>query len=230
MRAKHTVGRKAKMTQPIAGWYTDPAGDTTKLRYWDGTKWTDSLMDAPAPEPQAAPATETQPAAPAASVSEAQAAPQEAPATEAQAAPQPAAQAAPQPAPQPAAQAAAQPAPQPAPQPTAAYDAAYQQPAEQPIYSDPNTTAIYVNYADAPLYYVSPQDTTLRLVAFILALISTITMGFAVIPLAWMIPMTVMTWQIYKGKRANTVGFDVCSLIFLNLVSGILLLVSTKEE
>lgn len=198
------------MTQPIAGWYTDPAGDTTKLRYWDGTKWTDSLMDAPAPEPQPASVTETQPAAPAASAPEAQAAPQEAPATEAQAVPQPDAQ--------------------PAPQPTAAYDAAYQQPTEQPIYSDSNATPIYVSYGDMPLYYVSPQDTTLRLVAFILALISTISMGFAVIPLAWMIPMTVMTWQIYKGKRANTVGFGVCSLIFLNLVSGVLLLVSTKEQ
>lgn len=192
------------MTQPIAGWYTDPAGDTSKLRYWDGAKWTDELMDAPAPQSNTASA-----ATPSDSPSEAQA--------------------------------------------TSAYDAAYQQPVGQPVNTaaqpaqpaeqqyqqvDPSGTVvsqdtyapIYVNYADASLYYVSPQDTTLRLVAFILALISTISMGFAIIPLAWMIPMTVMTWQIYKGKRANTVGFGVCSLIFLNLVSGILLLVSTKEE
>lgn len=165
------------MTQPIAGWYTDPAGDTTKLRYWDGTKWTDSLMDAPAPQPEATSASaETQAAAPTSQTPST-------PVSEA-----------------------------------------------QTVVSQDTYAPIYVNYADAPLYYVSPQDTTLRLVAFILALISTITMGFAVIPLAWMIPMTVMTWQIYKGKRANTVGFDVCSLIFLNLVSGILLLVSTKDQ
>ena len=28
-------------TTPVAGWYPDPSGDTTKLRYWDGTQWTD---------------------------------------------------------------------------------------------------------------------------------------------------------------------------------------------
>ncbi len=179
------------MTAPIAGWYPDPAGDATKLRYWDGTKWTDSLMDA---------AAATQP-----------------------------------------------------PQPESAYNAAYQQPADpaaQQTYAPPAGDSavppvpptqqpqpdyaqaqypVYAGYADAPLYYVSPQDSTLRLVAFILALLSTVTAGFAIIPLAWMIPMTVMTWGIYKGKRPNTVAFDVCSLIFLNVVGGILLLVSNKD-
>jgi len=144
------------MTAPIAGWYADPAGDTSKLRYWDGTKWTDSCMDYPS--------------------------------------------------------AATQPAGQPVP----------------PVQVDCSQT--YVNYADMPLYYVSPQDSTLRLIAFILALLSTITAGWLIIPLAWMIPMTVMTWGVYKGKRPNTVAFGVCSLIFLNVVGGILLLVSTKDE
>lgn len=225
------------MTEPIAGWYTDPAGDTSKLRYWDGAKWTDNLMDAPAPEPQSAASIEPQAAAAAGTA---------------------AATASGEPTNSAAAVVAESQVKQPE-QSTTAYDAAYQQPSGNPAFStatqpgqpgqpgqpsqpgQPGVPAatvvsqdtyapIYVNYGDAPLYYVSPQDSTLRLVAFILALISTITMGFAVIPLAWMIPMTVMTWQIYKGKRANTVGFDVCSLIFLNVVGGILLLVSTKEE
>lgn len=195
------------MTSPIAGWYADPAGDASKLRYWDGTKWTDSCMD----------------------VAAATAAPQGEPAT-----------------------AQSQPGP--------AYDAAYQQPAATPPTGIPVTpqpgaatqpgapgsvpnagqptytqTSVYVNYADpayadAPLYYVNQQDSTLRLIAFILALISTVTAGWAIIPLAWMIPMTVMTWGVYKGKRPNTVAFGVCSLIFLNVVGGILLLVSTKDE
>jgi hypothetical protein len=37
--------RMSDVQQP-AGWYTDPAGDATKLRYWDGNNWTDQLMDA----------------------------------------------------------------------------------------------------------------------------------------------------------------------------------------
>jgi hypothetical protein len=35
-------------TQIPAGWYADPSGDTTKLRYWDGTTWTEQTSDATA--------------------------------------------------------------------------------------------------------------------------------------------------------------------------------------
>ena len=45
------------MTNAQPGWYPDPAGDTGKLRYWDGTQWTDHLA-----EPQ--PARAAQRAAP----------------------------------------------------------------------------------------------------------------------------------------------------------------------
>lgn len=34
--------------QASAGWYPDPAGDATKLRYWDGSQWTDQVQDATA--------------------------------------------------------------------------------------------------------------------------------------------------------------------------------------
>lgn len=37
-----------------AGWYPDPSGDATKLRYWDGERWTDDYADAQ-PNAQAAP-------------------------------------------------------------------------------------------------------------------------------------------------------------------------------
>tara|TARA_B100000678_G_scaffold147699_1_gene123304 strand:+ start:389 stop:637 length:249 start_codon:yes stop_codon:yes gene_type:complete len=74
------------------------------------------------------------------------------------------------------------------------------------------------------------SDKTLRLVAFILNLVSTISAGWLIIPLAWMIPMTVISWGIYKGEKRNTVTFGVCTLIFVNLISGILLLVSSKDD
>ena len=31
------------MTQPTAGWYPDPSGDVTRIRYWDGAKWTEHV-------------------------------------------------------------------------------------------------------------------------------------------------------------------------------------------
>jgi hypothetical protein len=60
--------------------------------------------------------------------------------------------------------------------------------------------------------------------------ISCVAIGWLVIPLAWLIPMTIMTYGVYKGKRKNTIALGVCSIIFASLVSGICLLVSTKED
>jgi hypothetical protein len=34
---------------PVAGWYPDPA-DESKIRYWDGEKWTDHVADRNAPQ------------------------------------------------------------------------------------------------------------------------------------------------------------------------------------
>lgn len=74
------------------------------------------------------------------------------------------------------------------------------------------------------------NDKTLRLIAYIFSLITTIAFGWMIIPLAWMIPMTIISYGIYKGTKKNTVAFAVCMLLFVNLVSGILLLVADKDE
>jgi len=39
------------MADQQTGWYPDPAGDVTKLRYWDGMQWTEHLTDALASSP-----------------------------------------------------------------------------------------------------------------------------------------------------------------------------------
>lgn len=63
-------------------------------------------------------------------------------------------------------------------------------------------------------------DRNLRLTAFILNIISMVALGWTLLPLAWMIPMTVMSWGIYKGTRANTVAFGVCNLLFVNTMGA----------
>ncbi|MDR3136357.1 MAG: DUF2510 domain-containing protein [Coriobacteriales bacterium] len=40
------------MAEQQAGWYPDPSGDTSKLRYWDGSQWTDQFADAAPPQQQ----------------------------------------------------------------------------------------------------------------------------------------------------------------------------------
>lgn len=80
------------------------------------------------------------------------------------------------------------------------------------------------------IYEVSSQDKTLRLINFIFCIISAAASCWLILPLAWMIPMTVHSWSIYKGKKPNTVAFGVCTLIFVSIVGGILLLVSKKDN
>lgn len=142
--------------QPVAGWYPDPSGDPSKLRYWDGTQWTNDFANAQPSYPTGGPANPANPGGPAA----------------------------------------------------------------QPYYGQAVPAAGYVQ---------SNNDTTLRLIAFILCIVSTVSVCWAIIPLAWMIPMTVRCWGIYKGTKPNTTAFGVCTLIFVSIIGGILLLVSKKD-
>lgn len=101
----------------------------------------------------------------------------------------------------------------------------------QPTYTQPTyTQPTYQEAAAGALYPMTDTDRTLRLISFIFCIVCLIACCWAVIPLAWMIPMTVRAWGIYKGTKPNTVGFDVCMLIFFSLVSGILLLCSNKDR
>ena len=149
---------------------------------------------------------------------------------------QPGAQPAPQPGgcSQPGQQPGSQPSGQPGCQPGQPYGqpgaqgyqpGGYGQPAQQPY--QPYQTE-FIGYPAT--YPMTETDRTLRLIAFVFMVVSTVSVCWALIPLAWMIPMTVVAWGIYKGTRPNTVAFGVCSLIFVSLVAGILLLVSNKDR
>lgn len=165
------------MSNPVAGWYPDPAGDQSKLRYWDGQGWTDRFMNNPQADAARASNAGNQ-------------------------------------------------------QTTAAYttDTNYQNQDVQGAQANPYNVQVNIVDPTQKTYDLSSDDKTLRLIAFIFAIISTVSAGVFILPLCWMIPMTVYCWKLYKGTRANTVAFGVCTLIFLSVVSGILLLVSTKEE
>lgn len=129
------------------GWYADPSGDVSKLRFWDGVQWTDQYMDA----------------------------------------------------------------------------SAQVQAATNPV---PSAQAVM---APGQIYPMSETDRTLRLIAFIWNILCTVGCAILILPLAWMIPMTVRSYGIYKGTKPNSTAFDVCTLLFVGLVSGILLLCSRKD-
>lgn len=188
------------MTNAQPGWYPDPAGDTGKLRYWDGTQWTDHLAE-PQPAPGAADATPGAQAAPAQNGADPSAAQNGGPSFVTP--------------------------PRPTTPPsytTASFVGAV--PYDAPASSGP----AYASGAVEAPYAPAEEDRTLRLVAFVFAVLCTVSVCWAIIPLAWMIPMTVRCWGIYKGTKPNTTAFGVCTLIFLSLVGGILLLVSKKDQ
>ena len=55
--------------------------------------------------------------------------------------------------------------------------------------------------------------------------VSPLIMGFTyLIPLAWMLPMTVVLKNKIKNNESIGVGFKVCTLLFCSIISGICLL------
>lgn len=198
------------MTNAQPGWYPDPAGNTGKLRYWDGTQWTEHYA-----EPQPAASTPEGAAGAGTGAADASAA------SGAPGAGAPGADPG----------SGAGPSFVTPPRPTAPPSYTTASFVGAAPYSTPGASGAAGGGASAATPYApSNDDRTLRLVAFVFAVLCTVSVCWAIIPLAWMIPMTVRCWGIYKGTKPNTTAFGVCTLIFLSLVGGILLLVSQKDE
>ena len=144
------------MTNAQPGWYPDPSGNTSKLRYWDGGQWTDNFTDAVQAQPQVV--------------------------------------------------------------------------VQETTYSNPNGSQTKVEQVYYPQASPTDTDKTLRLIAFIFCILSTVAVGWLLVPLAWTIPMTIHCWGLYKGTKQNSTAFGICTLIFVSRVGGILLLISKKEK
>lgn len=74
----------------------------------------------------------------------------------------------------------------------------------------------------------SSSGSTMKMVAFVFCLIGTITLGFALIPLIWCIPMTVKVYNAWKYNEKVSVAFSVCTVLFVSLIGGLLLLISDE--
>ena len=80
------------------------------------------------------------------------------------------------------------------------------------------------------IYLMSESDRTLRLMAFAFNVLTTLAVAWLIVPLLWMVKMDMMSWEIYKGTRPNTVAFGVVSLFALSPIGGVLLLCSKKDR
>lgn len=71
-------------------------------------------------------------------------------------------------------------------------------------------------------------DSGLLVAAKVLMILTCVGLGWTLIPLAWLIPMTCKIGKRQKGGEKLSTGFKVCTLIFGNLISGILLLCDSE--
>ena len=61
-------------------------------------------------------------------------------------------------------------------------------------------------------------------VAKVFMIISCVVIGWTLIPLAWLIPMTCKISKRETSREKLSTGFKVCTLLFANTIAGILLL------
>ena len=73
------------------------------------------------------------------------------------------------------------------------------------------------------------RDDDLLKVAFVFCIISIIFTGFAILPLCWMIPLTICLYNKIQKKEPISIAFKIVILFFVNIVAGILLLVGDEN-
>ncbi|WP_051538290.1 zinc ribbon domain-containing protein [Butyrivibrio proteoclasticus] len=113
---------------------------------------------------------------------------------------------------------AAQPAPVPAPAP------AYQ-PVQPTVQYQPAYQPQYNAYAPAR------QDDGMTTAIKILMIVGCVFGGFCyLIPLAWKIPMTVVYFNKVKRGEPISTAFKVCTLLFVSLIAGILMLCQGESQ
>ena len=78
---------------------------------------------------------------------------------------------------------------------------------------------------EPPYYDAAPRrDESMCTVVKVFLILGCISIGWAIIPLAWCIPMTVSIFRKLNSGEPIGTGLKVCTLLFVNLVAGILLL------
>lgn len=82
----------------------------------------------------------------------------------------------------------------------------------------------YTNQVKTKKQNNTAQPTTLQTIAKVFMILGCIFNAFWIISLVWTIPMTTSyTSKINSGESVG-VGFKICSLLFVNLIAGILML------
>ncbi len=68
------------------------------------------------------------------------------------------------------------------------------------------------------------KDDTMEIIVKIFLILGCISSGWALIPLLWTIPITVSIFGKLKRREPIGTGLKICTLLFVNLIAGIILL------
>ena len=66
----------------------------------------------------------------------------------------------------------------------------------------------------------------IKIAAKVFMVISCVVMGLWIITLAWTIPMTSSYSRKINNNEPVSIGFKICTLLFVNVIAGILMLCS----
>ena len=70
----------------------------------------------------------------------------------------------------------------------------------------------------------------LAIASKVFLILGCIAQGFLLLPLAWCLPITISVCNRMKRNEPVGVGLKVCSLLFVNLLGGILLLCRSDNK
>lgn len=74
------------------------------------------------------------------------------------------------------------------------------------------------------------RDEAMCTVTKVFLILGCISIGWLLIPLAWCIPITVRVFQSLNYGWPMSTGLKVCTLLFVNLIAGILLLCMNEDQ
>ena len=67
-------------------------------------------------------------------------------------------------------------------------------------------------------------------IAKVFMIIACVVKGFYIIPLIWIIPMTVKLSKKLQNKEPIGIGFKICTFLFVNFIAGIALFCVNNDE
>ena len=74
------------------------------------------------------------------------------------------------------------------------------------------------------------KDDTLETIVKIMLILGCVSLGWMIIPLAWCIPITVTIFKKLKNDEPISTGLKVCTLLFVNMIAGIILLCMDDQK